>query len=64
MVTAIEEQKVDVGRQSSRVWFGGDVAEDIWKCIFTYRPIVNIAKTERGISNMVSSLRTHKKFGI
>ena len=31
VVTAIKEQQVDVYRQSSRVWFGDDVVEDIWK---------------------------------
>ena len=29
VVTAIMEQHVNVDRQSSRVWFGNDVAEDI-----------------------------------
>ena len=52
MVTVIKEQQVDVGRQSSWVWFGNDVAEDIWKFRFTYGLIVNMAKTERGISIM------------
>ena len=45
VVTTIKEQQVDVDRQSSRVWFGDDVAEDIRKCRFTYRPMVNMAKT-------------------
>ena len=31
VVTPIKEQQVDVERQSSRVWFGYDVAEDICK---------------------------------
>ena len=35
VVTAIKEQQVEVERQSSRVWFGDDVAEDICKCRFT-----------------------------
>ena len=39
VVTAIKEQQVEVDRQSSRVWFGDDVAEDIWKCRFAYRPM-------------------------
>ena len=50
--TAIKEQKVDIDRQSSRVWFGDDVTEDIWKCRFTYGPMSNMAKTELGISIM------------
>ena len=53
VVTAIKEPQVDVDRQSIRVWFGNDVAEDIWECRFTYGPIANMAKTERGISIMV-----------
>ena len=53
VVTAIKEQQVDVDRQSSQVWFGDNVAEDIWKCRFTYGPMANMAKTERGISIMV-----------
>ena len=35
------------------MWFGNDVTEDIWKCRFTYGPMANMAKTERGISIMV-----------
>ena len=53
MVTAIKEQQVDVDRQYIRVWFGDDVAEDIWKCRFTYEPMANMAKTERGFSIVV-----------
>ena len=56
MVTAIKEQQVDIDRQSSRVWFGHDVAEDIWKCRFTYGPMAKMAsmeKTERVILIMV-----------
>ena len=53
MVTTIKKQKVDVDRQLSRVWFGNDVAEGIWKFRFTYGLIVNMAKTERGISIIV-----------
>ena len=49
VVTAIKEQQVNVDRQSIWVWFGNDVAEDIWKCRFTYGPMSNMAKTERGI---------------
>ena len=51
--TALKEQKVDPDRQSSRLWFGDDVAEDIWKCRFTYGPMENMAKTERGISIII-----------
>ena len=53
MVTAITEQKVDIDRQSILVWFGDDVAEDIWKCRFIYIRMANMAKTELGISIMV-----------
>ena len=53
VVTVIKEQQLDVDIQSSRVWFSDDVAEDIWKCRFTYGPMANMAKTERGISIMV-----------
>ena len=53
VVTPIKEQQVDVERQSSRVWFGYDVAEDICKWRFTYGPMVNISKTKRGILIMV-----------
>ena len=53
MVTAIKEQQVDVDKQSIRVWFGDNVAEDIWKCRFTYGLMANMEKTERGISIMV-----------
>ena len=31
VVTATKEKQVDVDKQSSRVWFGNDVAEYIWK---------------------------------
>ena len=55
---AIKEQQVDVDRQSSWVWFGGDVAEDIWKWRFTYGTMANMEKTERGISIMVFILWT------
>ena len=48
-VNTIKEQQFDVDRSSSRVWFGDDVAEDIWKCRFTYGQMANMAKTERGI---------------
>ena len=44
VVTATKEQQVDNDIQSSRVWFGDDVAEDIWKCRFTYGPMVNMEK--------------------
>ena len=50
MVTLIKEQQVDVDRQSIWVWFGNDVAEDIWKFRFTYEPMANMEKSERGIS--------------
>ena len=53
VVTAIKEKQVDVDRQSIRVWFGENVAEDIWKFIFTYRQMENMAKTEHGIYIMV-----------
>ena len=53
VVTAIKEQQVGVGRQSRRLWFGGNSAEDIWKCRFTYGPMANMAKTDWGISLMV-----------
>ena len=53
VVTAIKEQQVDVDRQSSRVWFGDDVAKEIYKCRFTYGLMANMAKTERGILIMV-----------
>ena len=53
VVISIKEQQVDVDKQSSLVWFGDDVAEDIWKCRFTYGPMENMAKTEQGILIMV-----------
>ena len=53
MVTAIKEQQVDVDRQSIWVWFGNDVAEDIWKFRFTYEPMANMEKSEQGISIIV-----------
>ena len=46
------EQQVDVDRKSSQVWFGDDVTEEIWKWRFIYGPMVNMAKTEWGISIM------------
>ena len=49
VVTAIKEQQVGVDRQSSQLWFGNYVAEDICKCRFTYGPMENMAKTERDI---------------
>ena len=49
VITAIKEQQADVDIQSRWVWFGDDVAEDIQKCRFTYRPMANMPKTERGI---------------
>ena len=61
VVTAIKEQQVDVDRQSSQVWFGDNVAEDIWKCRFTYGPMANMAKTEQGISIMVFICWTAQK---
>ena len=63
VVTAIKEQQADVYRQSSRVWFGNNVVEDIYKCRFSYGPMVNMAKTEQGISIFFSSVGPHKKFG-
>ena len=53
VVTAIKEQQVDVDINSRRVSFGDNVVEDIWKCIFTYRLMENMAETERGILIMV-----------
>ena len=53
MVTAIKEQQIDIERQSIQLWFGDDMAEDIWKFRFTYRPIANMAITEQGVSIMV-----------
>ena len=53
VVTTIKEQEVDVAIQSSRVWFGDDVAEDICKCRITHELMSNMSKTERGISVMV-----------
>ena len=53
MVNVIMEQKVDVDRQSIRVWFGNDVAEVIWKFRFTYESMTNTEKTQRGIWIMV-----------
>ena len=48
MVAAIKEQKVYVDRHSSRVWFGDNVAKDIWKYIFTYGPMENMTKKRAG----------------
>ena len=45
VVTSIKEQHVDVDRHSNRVCFGENVAEDIWKCRFTYKPVANMVKT-------------------
>ena len=53
VVTKIKEQQVDIDRQSIRAWFSDDVAEDIWKYRFTYGPMENMTKTERGILIMV-----------
>ena len=53
VVTESKEQQVYVDRQSIRVWFGEDVAEDFWRCRFTYEPMASMAKTERGISIIV-----------
>ena len=36
MVITINEEQVDIARQSSQVCFGDNIAEDIWKCRFTY----------------------------
>ena len=46
------------------MWFGNDVAEDIWKYRFTYGPMENMEKTERGISIMLPSVVPHRKFAI
>ena len=53
MGTTIKEQHVDVDRQSIQVWFGDNVAGDIWKCRFTNRTMENMGKSERGILIMV-----------
>ena len=52
-VTTIKEQQVDIDRNSSQVWFDDDAAEGIWKYRFTYGPMANMAKTERGFSIVV-----------
>ena len=43
------------------MWFGKNVAEDIWKCIFTYKLMANMAKIEWGISIMVFIHWTEKE---
>ena len=53
VLNAIKEQQVDVDKQYIWVWFGNNIVEDNWKCRFTYKPMANIAKTERRISIMV-----------
>ena len=53
VVTSIKEQQVEVDRQSIRVCLGNNVSKEIYKCRFTYRPMANMAKTERGISIML-----------
>ena len=53
VITAIMEQQIDVDRHSSQVWFVDNVAEDIWKYRFTYRPMKNTENIERGISIMI-----------
>ena len=40
-------KKIDVDRQSSWMWFGEDVMEDIWKCRFTYALMENMEKPSR-----------------
>ena len=64
VVTVIKEQQVDVDKQSSRVWFGDDVPEDIWKCRFTYGPMSNRQKLSGSYQLWFSSLEPHNKFGI
>ena len=64
VVTTIKEQQFDVDRQSSRVWFGNDVAEEIWKCRFTYRPMANMEKLSGAFLLWFSYVGPHKKFGI
>ena len=53
VVTAIKEQQVDVDIQSIWMWFGDNIAEYIWKCKFTYRPMANTERTERGFLIML-----------
>ena len=64
VVTAIKEQQVDVNRKSSRVWFGNDVAENIWKFRFTYGPMANMKKTSRASRLWLSSVGPNRIFGI
>ena len=64
MVAIIKEQQVDIDRQSSRVWFGDDVEEDIWKCRFTYGLMANMTKLSGASQLWFSSVGPHKKFGI
>ena len=64
VVTSIQEQQVDVDRHSSQVWFRDDVAEDIWKCRFTYGPMANMEKLSGASRLWFSSVGPHKKFGI
>ena len=64
VVTSIQEQQVDVDRHSSQVWFRDDVAEDIWKCRFTYGPMANMEKLSGAYRLLFSSVGPHRKFGI
>ena len=64
MVTAIKEHQIDVVRQSIKLWYGGDVAEDIWKYRFTYRPMENMEKPGGAYQLLSSSIGPHMKFGI
>ena len=64
VVNAIKEQQVDIDIQPSQVWFGDDVAEDIWKCRFTYGPMANMEKLSGAYQLWFSSVGPHTKFGI
>ena len=64
LVTAIKEQQVDVDRQSIWVWFGDDVAENIWKYRFTYGLMANMTKLSGASQLWFSFVGLHSKFGI
>ena len=44
VVNVIKEHKIYINRQSSRIWFGRNNAEYIWKYRFTYGPMANMEK--------------------
>jgi hypothetical protein len=52
VLDAILAEQVDIDRQTGRVWFGEDIAEDLMKVKFAHGTIANVAKTDRGISVM------------